>query len=96
VAAPVDLAGAVRRVQEAALAILLDPGAGESVASVRAPDSGEIAIIVGPEGGITPAESDALTSAGAVAAGLGPTVLRASSAGVVAAGIVLSRTRRWA
>jgi 16S rRNA (uracil1498-N3)-methyltransferase len=95
VAAPVGLAGAVRRVQTADLAILLDPGGGESVATVRLPDSGEITIIVGPEGGITQAESDALVGAGAIAAALGPTVLRASSAGVVAAGIVLSRTR-WA
>lgn len=96
VVAAVDLAGAVRRVQTAALVILLDPEAGDSVAAVRVPDGGEIVIIVGPEGGITPAESEALIGAGAVAAGLGPTVLRASSAGVVAAGIVLSRTRRWA
>lgn len=96
VAAAVDLAGAVQRVQAAALAILLDPAGNQSVAAVRVPDSGEIVIIVGPEGGITPAESDALAGAGAVAAALGPTVLRASSAGVVAAGIVLSRTRRWA
>jgi 16S rRNA (uracil1498-N3)-methyltransferase len=51
---------------------------------------------VGPEGGIAPAESEALLSAGAVTARLGPTVLRASSAGIVAAGILLSRSRRWA
>jgi 16S rRNA (uracil1498-N3)-methyltransferase len=93
VAVSVDLAGAVRRVKAAALAILLDPDAGESVARVGLPGSGEIVIIVGPEGGITPAEAEALVDAGAVPAGLGPTVLRASSAGVVAAGIVLSRTR---
>jgi 16S rRNA (uracil1498-N3)-methyltransferase len=96
VAAPIDLAGAVRRVQAADLAILLDPSASESVATVTLPDSGEIVVIVGPEGGATDAESDALRGAGAVAAALGPTVLRASSAGVVAAGIVLSRTDRWA
>ena len=48
-------------------------------------------LIVGPEGGITAAEHDALTGAGAVGARLGPTVLRASSAGVVAAGLVLAR-----
>jgi 16S rRNA (uracil1498-N3)-methyltransferase len=96
VAAQADLAGAVGRVQAAALAIVLDPGASLSVATVGLPDNGEIALIVGPEGGITQAESDALAGAGAIAARLGPTVLRASSAGVVAAGILLSRTRRWA
>jgi 16S rRNA (uracil1498-N3)-methyltransferase len=91
-----DLVGVVRRVRAAALAIVLDPTGSESVATVGLPASGEIVIIVGPEGGITEAENDALVSAGAVAARLGPTVLRASSAGIVAAGIVLSRTRRWA
>ena len=96
VAAPVDLAGAVRFVQTVDLAILLDPGGDQSVGTVRLPDSGQIVIIVGPEGGITDAESDALVGAGAVPVALGPTVLRASSAGVVAAGVVLSRTRRWA
>jgi 16S rRNA (uracil1498-N3)-methyltransferase len=96
VAPLVDLASAVRRVHAAALAILLDPDASQSVATVGLPDSGEIVIIVGPEGGIAPTEADALADAGAAPAGLGPTVLRASSAGVVAAGIVLSRTRRWA
>jgi 16S rRNA (uracil1498-N3)-methyltransferase len=93
---PVDLAGAVRRVQAAALAILLDSDGSQPLATVGLPGSGEIVIIVGPEGGVTHAEVDALRGAGAVAASLGPTVLRASSAGVVAAGIVLSRTSRWA
>jgi 16S rRNA (uracil1498-N3)-methyltransferase len=50
---------------------------------------------VGPEGGITAAEEEALAGAGAVSARLGPTVLRASSAGVVAAGLVLARSGRW-
>jgi 16S rRNA (uracil1498-N3)-methyltransferase len=96
VTAQVDLPAAVRRVQEAALAIVLDPDGGESIATVSLPDSGEIVLVVGPEGGVTPAETDALLGAGAVATRLGPTVLRASSAGVVAAGILLSRTGRWA
>lgn len=96
VAALLDLAGAVRRVHAAALAIVLDPAGSQSIATVDLPGSGEIVIVVGPEGGITETESDALVGAGAVAARLGPTVLRASSAGPVAAGVVLSRTRRWA
>ena len=96
VTAQADLAEAVRRVDAATLAIVLDPAASESLATVSLPDRGDILLVVGPEGGITPAESEALLSAGAVAARLGPTVLRASSAGIVAAGILLSRTRRWA
>ena len=91
-----DLAGAVDRARAADLAIVLDATADVLVATIDLPDRGEIVLAVGPEGGISPAETDALVAAGAVTARLGPTVLRASSAGVVAASILLSRTRRWA
>ena len=91
-----DLAGAVRRAEGAALAIVLDPDASESLTTIGLPAEGEIVLAVGPEGGVAPAETKALLAAGAIAARLGPTVLRASTAGVVAAGILLSRTRRWA
>ena len=45
---------------------------------------GEILLVVGPEGGISDAEVERLTSAGAVAARLGSHVLRASTAGPAA------------
>jgi 16S rRNA (uracil1498-N3)-methyltransferase len=90
-----DLAAAARRVGAAALAIVLDPDASESVSTVQLPASGEIVLIVGPEGGISPAETETLRAAGAVPVRLGPTVMRTSSAGAVAAGILLSRSSRW-
>ena len=90
-----DLTAVATRVQAAALAVLLDPDAGHRIADLEIPTAGEIVLIVGPEGGITAAEHETLTAAGALGARLGPTVLRASSAGVVAAGIVLARTARW-
>lgn len=91
-----DLAAATRRVAGASLAIVLDPDAAQPVTAIGLPATGEIVLVVGPEGGISPTEADAFRKAGAVPAGLGPTVLRASTAGVVAAGIVLSQTTRWA
>jgi len=91
-----DLAAATRCVVAAALAIVLDPDATESVAAMVLPAAGEIVLVVGPEGGISATEADAFQQAGAVPARLGPTVLRASTAGVVAAGILLSQTARWA
>lgn len=58
-------------------------------------DIDEIVVIVGPEGGITPAEVDALVSEGARTTVLGPTILRASTAGPVALAIVQTLLGRW-
>jgi 16S rRNA (uracil1498-N3)-methyltransferase len=56
---------------------------------------GDVVLLIGPEGGISPQETQLLTAAGAVAARLGPTVLRAGSAGAIAAALVLSAAGRW-
>lgn len=53
----------------------------------------DVALVVGPEGGISPAELDALTAAGARAVRLGPHVLRSSSAGPAALAVVMAATR---
>jgi 16S rRNA (uracil1498-N3)-methyltransferase len=95
VAALADLAAAVRRIEAAPLSILLDPDAVATVASLELPATGDIILVVGPEGGTTERETEAMRAAGAVPAALGPTVLRASTAGVVGASVVLSRTSRW-
>ncbi len=89
-------ADAVARVAGASLALLLDPAAGEQLAGIELPRSGEIVLIVGPEGGIAPGESDELIAAGARQVRLGPSVLRGSTAGAVAAALVLSGCGRWA
>jgi 16S rRNA (uracil1498-N3)-methyltransferase len=85
----------VRRVAAASLAVLLDPAAPVVLSGLEFPASGEILLIVGPEGGVSPGETEQLTQAGAVPARLGRSVLRASSAGLVAAAIVASRSGRW-
>jgi 16S rRNA (uracil1498-N3)-methyltransferase len=79
----------------AGLAVLLDPEAPDALGTVAFPDRGDIVLIVGPEGGISPAESGVLVRAGASSARLGPTVLRASSAGAVAAALALGGCGRW-
>jgi 16S rRNA (uracil1498-N3)-methyltransferase len=90
-------AGAVReRIEAASLALLLDPDADRALADVALPPDGEIVLVAGPEGGVSAAETSALTEAGAVPVRLGPTVLRGSTAGAVAAALVLSRSGRWA
>ena len=87
-----DLTG---RVTTASLAVLLDPAAPVALSEIDLPGSGGILLIVGPEGGITPAERAALRDAGGCEARLGPTVLRTSTAGAAAAAVLLSRTSRW-
>jgi 16S rRNA (uracil1498-N3)-methyltransferase len=95
VTGPEPTSGLARRAAAAGLAILLDPSAPASLASLPLPSAGEILVAVGPEGGVSPAETRALTGAGAVLAHLGPTVLRTSTAGVVAVSVLLSRSGRW-
>jgi 16S rRNA (uracil1498-N3)-methyltransferase len=79
----------------ASLAVLLDSAAPEALGRLALPSSGVIVVVVGPEGGVSPAEAQALASCGTVSAHLGPTVLRASSAGAVAAAVLLSHSARW-
>jgi 16S rRNA (uracil1498-N3)-methyltransferase len=54
-----------------------------------------VLLVVGPEGGIADAEVAALEEAGAVAARLGPHVLRTSTAGPVAVALLCERLGRW-
>jgi 16S rRNA (uracil1498-N3)-methyltransferase len=85
----------VARAGRAACALVLHESAVETLTSVLIPPTGEVLVVVGPEGGISPTELDALAAAGARSVRLGPSVLRTSSAGMAAAAVVLSRTGRW-
>ncbi|WP_029089067.1 16S rRNA (uracil(1498)-N(3))-methyltransferase [Brevibacterium album] len=58
-------------------------------------DSPRIVLVVGPEGGIAPEEIAALTGLGARPVLLGPTVLRASSAGPAGLVLVTAALGRW-
>jgi 16S rRNA (uracil1498-N3)-methyltransferase len=99
----VDTQALAREVAEAGLAVILHEDAVTPLRGVlgkwseerrEASDPGEILLIVGPEGGISPREVTRLCSAGAVTALLGPHVLRSSTAGpagIVVASDVLGR-----
>ncbi len=84
----------VARVRDAAAAFVLHEDAALPLAGVTLPGAGDVVLVVGPEGGVSPEELGALTDAGAVAVRLGPTVLRSSSAGPAALA-VLSAVARW-
>ena len=85
-----------RRAAAAELTLVLHESAGRSVLDVDLPTSGEVLVVVGPEGGIADDEVAALAGAGGVAVRLGPEVLRASTAGPVALAWLAARTGRWA
>ena len=95
ITAPERTADVLVRVAAAELALLLDPQAARPLTAVRLPVAGEIVLVVGPEGGVSPGESAELTAAGAIPARLGPSVLRGSTAGAVAGAFVLSGCGRW-
>lgn len=78
-----------------AAAIALHETAEMPVAEVVVPSNGDLVLVVGPEGGLTDEEVAAFVGAEASLVRLGPSVLRASAAGAVAAGVLLSRTDRW-
>lgn len=68
------------------------PGIAEALAVLGVRDvvgAPDVAIVIGPEGGLARAEVDALLAAGAVAVSLGDTVLRTETAGVVAPALLL-------
>lgn len=85
----------VARVRAADLALVLHEEAHEPLAAVELPAEGEVLLIVGPEGGISREETQALTDAGARTVRLGSTVLRTSTAGAAALAL-LSGGSRWA
>jgi 16S rRNA (uracil1498-N3)-methyltransferase len=83
------------RLKSAAAALVLEPGAGAALARMDLPAHGDVVLVVGPEGGLSPAELTAFTAAGAVGTRLGDSVLRASTAGAAAAAVLMARTGRW-
>ncbi|WP_338696363.1 16S rRNA (uracil(1498)-N(3))-methyltransferase [Streptomyces sp. Q6] len=66
-----------------------------ALASAELPTSGEIVLVVGPEGGVSPEELAVFEEAGALPFRLGRSVLRTSTAGTAAVALLLGRTGRW-
>ncbi|TQJ88063.1 16S rRNA (uracil(1498)-N(3))-methyltransferase [Streptomyces sp. SLBN-31] len=67
----------------------------EPLATAELPAQGEILLVVGPEGGVSPEELALFEEAGAKAYRLGRSVLRTSTAGTAATALLLGRTGRW-
>ncbi|WP_433376450.1 16S rRNA (uracil(1498)-N(3))-methyltransferase [Actinoplanes sp. CA-142083] len=83
------------RLSDAAAAFVLHEEATVRLAAAGLPASGEIVLVVGPEGGIADAEVASFEAAGAVPVRLGSEVLRTSTAGVAALSVLSARLGRW-
>jgi 16S rRNA (uracil1498-N3)-methyltransferase len=79
---------------EATRMIVLDPLGDASLTSIGLDDR-DIVLVVGPEGGISPAEFDLLYATGAVGARLGGGILRTSTAGPAAIAVLSAKLGRW-
>ncbi|MFT3762408.1 MAG: 16S rRNA (uracil(1498)-N(3))-methyltransferase [Pseudoxanthomonas sp.] len=90
ISAPMPLAIAAGSV-EAALKLTLDPEGEHALASLQAPATPSIAISIGPEGGWSPRDREALQAAGFGGLRLGPRILRTETAGLAAIAALQSR-----
>jgi 16S rRNA (uracil1498-N3)-methyltransferase len=75
--------------------LILDPEAGNSITELNAPPIGSVAIVVGPEGGISEAELSAFAEAGFSSVHLGSGVLRTSTAGMAAISYLQAKLGDW-
>ncbi|MEP6851456.1 MAG: 16S rRNA (uracil(1498)-N(3))-methyltransferase [bacterium] len=95
VTAAATTAAVAERLSGAAAGLVLHEDATEPLAAVGLPASGEIVVVVGPEGGVSPEELAAFTDAGAIPVRLGIPVLRTSTAGGAALAALSVRIGRW-
>lgn len=79
----------LRRVGTEPLALTLWEEASLPMRAALADPADRVAFVIGPEGGFTKAESEALADAGAPLVSLGPRILRTENAGFVAASALL-------
>lgn len=91
----VDQAAVAALIQAAPLALMLHEDATGKITDQPMAQVDSVVLIIGPEGGISPAELDAFTTAGAHPVRLGPEVLRTASAGMVALAALGAVTDRW-
>ncbi|HET9143831.1 16S rRNA (uracil(1498)-N(3))-methyltransferase [Actinophytocola sp.] len=92
---PVTGAGLADVIRSSAAALVLDSAATTRLADLQLPTRGDLVVIVGPEGGTSADETALFQTAGAQVVRLGPTVLRASTAAVVAVSAIGVLTQRW-
>jgi 16S rRNA (uracil1498-N3)-methyltransferase len=74
--------------------LVLEPTAALALSELQLDDR-DLILVVGPEGGISPQEIEALAAAGADIVRLGDEVLRTSTAGPAALAVLNVKLARW-
>lgn len=74
--------------------LVLEPTAATALTELQ-PDGRDVVLVVGPEGGIAPAELSRLEGSGAMLVRLGDTILRTSTAGPAAIAVLNAQLGRW-
>jgi 16S rRNA (uracil1498-N3)-methyltransferase len=85
----------VQKLAEFSKVLVLDPESKVSITQVQLPSTGSIAVVVGPEGGISPVELAEFTAAGFDLVHLGKGVLRTSTAGMAAISYLQAKMGDW-
>lgn len=75
--------------------LILDPEADKSITEINSPAEGKVAIVVGPEGGISDQELGSFKKAGFSSVRLGGGVLRTSTAGMAAVSYLQAKLGDW-
>lgn len=79
----------------ASAGLVLHESADRPLTAALLPATGELIVVVGPEGGIDPDELVAFATAGAEPVRMGDPVLRTSTAGAAALAVLSARIGRW-
>lgn len=95
VESPVGTAAVVDLISNAGVALVLDEEATTPLTSIDFSTAHDVLLVIGPEGGLSSSERAVFADAGADVVRLGTTVLRTSTAGVAALGVVMARVGRW-
>lgn len=75
--------------------LILDPEATTSITDLTPPATGRVAVVVGPEGGMSEQELESFTKAGFSSVHLGGGVLRTSTAGMAAVSYLQAKLGDW-
>lgn len=95
IGSPISTAAVADLIANAGVALVLDEQSTVPLTSIDFATAHDVLIVIGPEGGLSVNERALFADAGADLVRLGSTVLRTSTAGVAALGVVMARVGRW-